>query len=374
MARARCSGAMRAAWVFVVGCVAVAPAARADQGRSHRPAEDDAASGLVWRAPAGCPDLASLHARIERRLQRPLGQTATPIRIEVTRRGGRYRAQVDLQALTVAPDVRTLASARCSDLADAVAVIVARVTMEAHTPPEATRPDVVTPHAAAAARSPEPPAQHVDVPDRRSPPPVAIAEPTGDDAGRGDATRPGVTARYSRAASPSPARRWTLGARLSGVSGIGVLPRVGLGGELALTARYQRSLAELATARWFESVAQLYNGRPTKVDIDLDVVITRYGWRPDDLPLRAWVGLEVGTMRGNASQPPSQQLPDGRWLAAGAGFAVAWQMTPWIRLLGATEAMVAIERVRFSLMDGLVAYAPAPMSARFTFGFEVGWQ
>jgi hypothetical protein len=49
-------------------------------------------------------------------------------------------------------------------------------------------------------------------------------------------------------------------------------------------------------------------------------------------------------------------------------------MTKWARLVGTTEVMAAVERVRFSLGDGTVVYAPAPMSARATCGIEVGWQ
>jgi hypothetical protein len=161
---------------------------------------------------------------------------------------------------------------------------------------------------------------------------------------------------------------------LSGVSGIGVIPKVGLGGELAVTLRYERRLAELAHARWVVSAAQFHSGGPAKVDVDLDVAIARYGWRPHDLPLRAWLGVEVGTMHGRGVKLPSQQLESGRWLSAGAGFAVTWQMLPWARVVGAMEVMAAVERIRFTLGDGMVAYAPAPMSVRTTCGIEVGWQ
>jgi hypothetical protein len=49
-------------------------------------------------------------------------------------------------------------------------------------------------------------------------------------------------------------------------------------------------------------------------------------------------------------------------------------MAPWIRLLGATETMLALERVRFSTGDGIVVYAPSPMSFRTICGLEIGWQ
>jgi hypothetical protein len=79
-------------------------------------------------------------------------------------------------------------------------------------------------------------------------------------------------------------------------------------------------------------------------------------------------------MRGAGVPLPSQQLESGRWLAAGAGFGIAWQMAKWIRLVGTTETMLALERVRFTLGDGIVVYAPSPMSVRTTCGLEIGWE
>ena len=79
-------------------------------------------------------------------------------------------------------------------------------------------------------------------------------------------------------------------------------------------------------------------------------------------------------MHGDGVDLPNPQISDGRWIAAGSGFGVAWQMKPWIRLFGGTEIMVAVERVRFTGGDGMVVYAPSPMSVRTTCGLEVGWQ
>ncbi len=299
----------------------------------------EARPSLSWHAPAGCPDAAGLRARVERRLDRSLDDVAVPIDIDVAfvparRRGavpGSYVARVDLRGVTVANEVRTLTSRRCSDLADAVAVIVARVAG-----------DVIA---------------------RRR---VAVR----------DEDAPAVTAARvaTRPSAPPPPRTWSLGARISGVSGIGVIPKVGLAAELAITLRRKNTLAELAATRWVTSAAQFHDGAPAKVDVDLDVASARYGWRPALLPLRAWATVEVGKMDGNNLRLPSQQLESGRWVAAGGGFGVAWQMNGWVRLLGSTETMLAIDRVRFTMGDGLVVYAPSPMSFRASVGLEVGWQ
>lgn len=320
--------ALVAGRVFAIPLIAIAmTAVTAVPAAAQSVAMIDARPTLTWRAPAGCPDAASVRARVEHRIERSLDDVVAPVEVDVALAGGRYVARVDLRAVSMANDVRTLTSKRCGDLADAVAVIVARVAS-----------DAIARHRVAAADDEAAPILIETV--------AALAKP----------------------------RAWTLGVRLSGVSGIGVIPKVGLGGELAVTLRRKDSLAELAGARWVASAAQMHDGAPAKVDVDLDVASARLGWRPAAMPLRAWAAIEVGKMEGTNIRLPSQQLESGRWVAAGAGFGVAWQMNGWLRLLGSTETMLAIDRVRFTLGDGIVVYAPSPMSFRTSVGLEVGWQ
>jgi hypothetical protein len=283
---------------------------------------------LTWQAPASCPDEQALRRRVERRLERSLDDVKVGVDVDVEHRHGRYTARVDVDHR-----VRTVTSKKCGELADAVAVIVARVATDALAAREA-KTTVATI---------EMPDDHVHVDE--------LPEP-------------------ERPATP---RVWTIGARISGVSGIGVIPKVGLGGELAMTVRRHRMLGELAATRWLTSAAQFHNGAPAKVDVHLDTVAARWGWRPFEVPLRAWLAVETGSMSGT-SLKTSEQLEHGRWLAAGAGFGIAWQIKPWVRLLGTMEGMVALERIAFTMGDGVVVYAPAPTSVRTTCGIEVGWQ
>ena len=321
---------LRAIVVVIVGVVGFAPAATA--------------ATLGWTAPKACPDVASLRARIERRLERSLDDVDVRVDIEVSRSRGLYIARVDLGAVTVANDVRTLSSRRCGELADAVAVIVARVASEAAT-------------AAASRRA-------------AAPVVVAAAEPMRTAASLPAAHEP-VDQGLPVAGRAAP-RGWTVNARVSALSGIGVIPKVGLGGELAISVRAGNHLAELGAARWTTSASQPHDGAPAPVDVNLDVTLARYGWRPTHLPLRAWVAVEVGSMNGSGVD--LGQIAAGRWIAGGSGFGVAWQMTDWVRLVGGTEVLFAFERVRFTGTDGIVVYAPAPMSVRTTVGFELGWQ
>lgn len=286
----------------------------------------DPKPGIAWHAPDDCPDADSLRARVERRLERSLDEVAIDVEVDVALASGRYVARIDLRAMTVANDIRTLSSPRCAELADAVAVIVTRVASEAIAKKRvAAREDL----------------QRQYVVDRKPPPPLP--------------------------------RLWSIGARVSAVSGIGVIPKVGGAAELAIIARRDNVLAEIAGTRWLDSFAQFHDGSPAVVDVLLDTAAARVGWRPTHLPLRAWTTVEYGMMDGESTKVPGEQFDSGRWIAAGFGFGVAWQMTKWARLVGSNETMLAIDRMRFR-SGGEIVYAPSPMSFRAAVGLELGWQ
>lgn len=283
-------------------------------------------AGFLWDAPAACPSMSSIEARVEQRLGRAL-DPALEIHVAVSQHDGRFVAK-----LALGTSERSLTSDRCDALADAIAIIVSRVVEERGAIPRVATP--VTVAAASTAPRVEPEAVHRDL------------------------------------SVPTVSHPWSLGVRLSGVSGIGIVPEVGLGAEVAISARHASMLAELAATKWLASGA---DRSTSHVDVGLGVTAARIGWRPESLPLRAWVAGEVGSMDGTGTNLSSESS-GGRWFAAGAGFGVGWPMTPWLRLVGSTEALIAIERVRFSESSGAVIYAPSPVSARATVGIEVGWE
>jgi hypothetical protein len=277
--------------------------------------------GFAWTAPTTCPSISSVEARVEQRLGRAL-DPAMKIEIGVTQADGHYVAR-----LALGDEVRSLTSDRCDELADAIAIVVARVADEQR--PAPVRVAIVAPPA----------------------PPVIVV--------------------HRDLAEHADTHPWSLGVRLSAISGIGIVPEVGLGAEIAISARHNSLLAELAEAKWLASGADRSNSH---VDVGLGVTAARLGWRPEHRPLRAWLSAEVGSMDGTGTNLSTSQPNSGRWFAAGAGFGVAWPMTPWLRLVGSTEALLAVERVRFEQSDGVVLYAPSPVSARATVGIEVGWE
>lgn len=293
-------------------------------------AEPRTDAGLVWQAPVTCPDAGEVRARIERRLGMSIDRAVHGIEVDIAAGGdGKDRsfvAHIDLRGVTVANEVRVLTSARCDELTDAVAVIIARIAAENRQPAREQR-------------------QPID--------------------------RPGI---MTYAPSPAAPHKWGGGIRALGVSGIGALPRVSLGGELAAYGRRNSMFAELAGARWLPSRRVLLTGAPGGVDISLGVLSARFGWGPEDLPLRAWISGELGSIRGEGIALNNAQIGSSTWGGVGAGFAVAWPMTPHARLVGVVETVVPLQRARFVLQDGAEVYRPSPATVRSGLGLEIGWR
>lgn len=306
---------------------------------------------FAWRAPASCPRADEVRARVERRLGGSLDGLVQGIEIEITRDGSGFVAQLDARALTVANDIRTLRSTRCSDLADAIAVIVARLASEArkaepaHPAPFGTEPQMI----------------------ESAPPVVAVADEPGPEEER--------EARVVRS-GPSPVRprTWGGGVRALALSGIGALPRINLGGEIAGYVRHDDYFGEIALARWVPQSARLDPGAPARVDVSLDVVALRGGWGPERLPIRAWLLTEVGRMQGQGLAVLDPQVDSSRWIAVGGGFGVAWPMARLARLVGTFEVAVPLQRTTFMLRNGADLYEPSAMAARCALGLELGWR
>ena len=279
-------------------------------------AEPGTDAGLVWRAPMACPDLGEVRARIERRLGMPLDLAVHGIEVDIAPDGDvgarRFVARIDLRAVTVANEVRVLTSARCDELVDAVAVVIARIAAE-HRPAQ-----VELSHRALATGAP-----------------------------------------------PARPPAWGGGFRGLGVSGIGALPGVAVAGELAAYVRHRSVFAELAGVRW---------RAVERSDATLSTAALRIGWGSDRLPLRGWLAGELGSIAGYGINFDDGHVGSARWLAAGAGFGVAWEMTPHTRLIGIVELMVPLERARFVLQHNGAGYRPEPAAARSGFGLEVGWR
>lgn len=293
----------------------------------------------IWRVPGGCPDAAEIRARIERRLGAPLGRLVR-VAVDIADRGEgqapRFEARVDLRGTTgsVLDDAgedrsRVLTSDRCDEVADAVAVIIARLAAE-HRPPPAD-----------------------DLPRRE-------LSPAADE----------IRDRPGEERLPAPAAASPVGAdlRATGVSAIGAQPGVSVGGELAGMLRVRSAMLELAGMRWRSTSQVVRPGAAGQLDVNLRATALRLGWSPERIPLRGWLSGELGTLRGEGVAIAASTAGSVRWMAIGAGFAVAWAIGPRVRLIGMIDLAVALRRARFVLRDGSEVYRSGSVTVRSGFG------
>ena len=280
-----------------------------------------AASPLTWQAPDRCPTAPQVEARIEQRLGAPLDQLDHAIAATVTRDGDVLVAHVEL----VAPgdrEARTLAAPSCDELVDAIAVIVTRLA-RVHARPAVAVIDT-------------------ELPPLPAPPPIVEQSPP-----------------------------WTLGARLAGLAGIGMLPSAAYGAEVAAHVARGPASAELAYSRWARSAGPSMSQTLGGIAVDFAATTARLGYRLGPLPVSARAETELGWMRGTGMGTLGGRTGRVTWVAAGAGLAADWRATPWLRLIAAADAFVAIDRPRFELPDAAPVYEAGQLSGRVSMGIEV---
>lgn len=295
-------------------------------------ASGSAAADVTWTAPAGCPDAAAVRAKIERRLD---GMSLAGVSIDVTvAKTQRFVATIE----SGANHERTLTATKCSELADAVALIVAQLATEARDNLEIVEAPMAV---------------------------VALAQPVSSERGQGQPIVPEPEAR--------PADAWAGGFRALALSGIGMTPSVGVGADVSAFVQRGTNFVELGYAKWVPRPMQILASEAGTVQFDLQLVALRGGWASTNMPLRGWVGLEVGQMHGEGPALRTPASGVGRWVAISSGFGVGWPMSPRTRLVGTFEVAVPVQRAEFQFMDGSEVREPAPISARSALGVEVAW-
>ena len=154
----------------------------------------------------------------------------------------------------------------------------------------------------------------------------------------------------------STTREWGGGVRLTGLSGIGALPGVNYGAEIAGQLRFGEYFGELGLSWWKPEKTYIITDGSQHTELGLDVWTLRGGWASMQTPLRAWVLVEAGEMAGIKGMPGvlprmvmGEMAQGTRWTAVGAGFGVAWPMTDNARLFGMIEFAVPFARETVTL-------------------------
>jgi hypothetical protein len=336
--------------------------------------------GVVWQAPAGCPDRRALEDAIAGRLGRPPGpgELALAGRVE---RSGAARFQLDLR-LTVDGHTQTrrLTTRRCAALVDAAALLAALAldpTVAERGPPagdaapgvEAVPPDPGAPPelpAEATASDPAPPALDAvvdpvapapDLPPASPPEPavVVVEEP------------------LAPAPPPRPRKRGP-GAliRLSGGLEVGTLPAPTVALDLAAGVLWRRARLEFHAVHL---VPQTESRPPNEVRVYLlgggARGCARLSRGRFEFPLCG--GFELGGLRGEG-RGPGARAATGLWAAALVSAGAAWRFHRLLGLNLAVEGRVRLAAPRFDLQDEpdrVNLFASAPASLRVLLGLEV---
>jgi hypothetical protein len=288
-----------------------------------------AAPLVHWRAPADCPDEADVEKRVASRLG-PDAAASAPINVVVHAEGPGFVAQIG--------DARMLRSASCAELADAAALVVARLVLEEPAPAPST------PVAPVAPVAPVPP-----IVPSAPPLPLDVVEHTS---------------------RPPPKRELGFGLRLSALTGGGAQPGIALGGELAVPLVWRQLFIEPAGELWATSTS---SGAMPGLEASLTAAALRGGWRSSALPLRAWLVAEVGRLSGEGINVVAPRAAAAAWAGVGAGGAFTWTIERGLAFVASAEAIAAIARPRFGLDDGDLVYQPAAVALRLAVGFEVAW-
>ena len=275
-----------------------------------------AAPHVGWQAPVGCPDSKVLLAAIAHRLDVPIDRVelAADVTIETTPDGFVAHVHGD------ATETRELASASCSELTDAVAVIVARAATER----------------------------------------VAVVEPS----------EPSVAAVVPAPAAAPSASVWNLGARVSGLAGIGNLPNLGVAGEIAVIGIRGPFAIELAGSHWLSGSTNV--AADASVNIGVDALALRVGWR--GARLRGWLDGEIGRVHAEGVGLVDAMRGAERWTAIGGGVGYAVPLAPHILAVAAGEVELTTNGVSITLSDGNMVYETPVIAIRGRLGLEVTWR
>ncbi len=324
--------------------VCVAPAAAQAQQASP-------ALALEWYAPAGCPDLADVTARVGRLVDLAHAPDGGAVhargRIARTHRG-RFRLSLALGARRPSHH-RTLVGDACDAVADGAALILALAVDPSAV---ARRRDAETATASTTeAPAPSPPAPPA--------PPVAATL---------SATVPNTPAPVPRATPAAPATRWML--RASGLLDGGALPAVSGGPSLALTVAHRLLRVELGAAWVAPRQGLAAAGKGGDVDLAFGSLAVGAEARTRWIDVGGLAGVEIGVLRAQGfgvTTPASASPP---WVAVTLLGTLRRRLGARWNVVATVGAALPLLRPRF-VLDGIGAVQqPAALGLRAHAGVE----
>lgn len=298
---------------------------------------------LLWSAPAGCPERATVEVEIERLLNRSLASAwpvALCVRADVRlgRRGG-FRATIETRSGEHA-SVRTLEGRDCTAVWQATALLIA-LAIDPTVTAEAERP-----------------AAHADV--------TALQEPQAQ-------LEAAVSPTREPAGVPEPTERpWRLVLRGMVAAEAGAIPAPSAGLGAAIGALGRRARLEVAFGYWFERRATVPGDTSVGGDFGFYAGAVRACLVP--AASAAWLSLcgggEVGRIHGSGFGVDRPDTARALWIAPLAGAFAAIGLSATTALLCQVDAAFPLVRPDFQLGDSTRVFRPAAFSLRASLGLE----
>jgi hypothetical protein len=343
-----------------------------------QPAADVARRPLTWRAPAGCPDEASVNADVAGLLA---GSNA-PLRAnaEVEHVGGSWRVVVSMNG-----GVRRLEATSCRALAEATELIVAMAvdpvrvarnrsaqgavvdagigsavasdasTLRAFEPGDAGGADAAIVDAAAPFVVPVAP---VNVPN---------AETSPVDAGTPVDAAPSAPLRRAPDVTNGTT---TFAVEAAGVVDLGTLPAPGIAPSIGFAWTPFHFRFELAGAYFLpNSTSPTTTGVIERFTMLTVAARACYLARADSFELGPCVEAEVASVHGDGIVALPQS-GSSTWIAPGAGIFGAWRFAPSWAVFGRGDALIPTIRPDFQV-DGTTLHRPAFLTGRLSLGAEL---
>ncbi len=314
-------------------------------GSSDAIGPDAAPQSLEWDAPPGCPSSEQVREAVATRIDPDTVAIFARVRADV---GGALEADVEIVAASGATR-RTLRSPACASIVDAI-VLLAEITA-ARLP---TRSALVTTSPAV-----QPP-----------PTPRDEVEPVTTDA-------PAATPAPTPRASEPPRPRARVRARLIAGPWIGggTLPRIDVGGRVAVGLAARRIWAELGALGFAPQRRRPQDG------VEVQLAAWAAGARVcPTVPLPvAWLALglcasaQLGAIEGRARGASLQQATAARqpWLRLGAGPELALGANRWVRGVVAVDVGGNPLRAGFGIAGLGTVWTPRPWAVHGTVALEV---
>jgi len=115
----------------------------------------------------------------------------------------------------------------------------------------------------------------------------------------------------------------------------------------------------------------MLEGTMSGVEVGLSAATLRTGWRPE-MPLRAWLVGEVGSIHGTGLGLEDSRDGVARWSAVGAGLGWAIALSRRVAIVTSVEGEWVLERARFTSDDGIVLYRSPAAVVLGSLSLEVG--